>query len=215
MGLIRIVAEQLRQPKGVLGKVAGRLMARMDKPSNDWAISLMNIQPNDHLLEIGFGPGLAIKKVSELASKGFVAGIDFSETMLEQASKLNAVAIESGLVELKYGEVCSIPYGDEIFDKVFGINVMYVLPDLPKAIKEMWRVLKPGGQVTFCMPEKEFMEKRMRLAPRDIFTVHDLDKVLGMLTEAGFEGARHEKASVGFGTWVCVLGEKSTSTRSS
>ena len=65
MGLIRILAEQLRQPKGVLGKLAGRLMARMDNPSNDWAISLMNIQPTGHLPEIGFGPGMAIKNFSE------------------------------------------------------------------------------------------------------------------------------------------------------
>ena len=208
MGLIRIFAEQLRQPKGLLGKLAGHLMARMDKPSNDWAISLMNIQPDDHLLEIGFGPGMAIKKVSEIASNGFVAGIDFSETMLEQARKVNASAIESGLVELKYGEVSSIPYGDELFDKVFGINIMYVLPDLQKAIKEMWRVLKPAGQITFCMPEREFVEKRRKLAPEDIFILHDIDEVLQMLTDAGFIAVRYEKASVGPGTWLCVLGEK-------
>ena len=214
MGLIRILAEQLRQPKGILGRLTGRLMARMDKASNDWAISLMNIQPNDHLLEIGFGPGMAIKKVSEIASNGFVAGIDFSKTMLEEASKLNASAIKSGLVELKYGEVSSLPYSDELFDKVFGINVMYVLPDLPNAINEMSRVMKPGGMITFCMPEREFVEKRRWLAPVDIFTVHDLDKVLQMLTEAGFSGVRHEEASVGPGTWVCVLGEKSSVAQS-
>lgn len=208
MRLTRILAEQLRQPKGVLGRLVGRLMARMDKPSNDWAISLMNIQPQDHLLEIGFGPGIAIKKVSEIASNGFVGGIDFSETMLEQASKLNASAVESGRVELKHGEVSSIPYGDEMFDKVFGINVMYVLPDLAKAIKEMKRVLKPGGRITFCMPDREFVEKRRRLAPKDIFILHDLDEVIQMLAEAGFSGVRHKKASVGPGTWVCVLGEK-------
>ena len=210
MGLIRTIAEQLRQPTGVLGKLAGHLMARMDKPSNEWAISLINIQPNDHLLEIGFGPGIAIKRVSEIASNGFVAGIDFSETMLEQAREVNASAIKSGLVELKYGEVSSIPYGDELFDKVFGINIMYVLPDLQKAIQEMWRVLKPGGQITFCMPEREFIEKRRRLAPEDIFILHDMDEVLQMLTENGFSAVRYEKASVGPGTWVCVLGDKSS-----
>ena len=214
MGLMRIVAEQLRQPKGFLGKLAGHLMARLDKPSNEWAISLMNIQPHDHLLEIGFGPGMAIKQVSEIASNGFVAGIDFSETMLDQARKLNSSAIESGLVELKYGEVSSIPYGDELFDKVFGINIMYVLPDLQKAIKEMWRVLKPRGQITFCMPEREFVDKRRRLAPKDIFILHDLDEVLQMLTDAGFSEVRCEKATVGPGTWVCVLGEKSQATQS-
>jgi ubiquinone/menaquinone biosynthesis C-methylase UbiE len=215
MGIIRILAEQLRQPRGVLGKLAGHLMARMDKPSNDWAISLMNIQPNDHLLEIGFGPGMAIKQASEIASNGFVAGIDFSEPMLEQARKLNASAIEAGLVELKYGEASSIPYGDELFDKVFGINVMYVLPDLSKAIKEMSRVLKPRGLITFCMPEKEFVEKRRRLALEDIFVLHDIDEVLQFLAEAGFCGASYEKAKVGPGTWVCVLAEKNPGVQSS
>jgi hypothetical protein len=53
------------------------------------------------------GKDPVIDLVSEIASNGFAAGIDFSQTMLEQASKLNASAIESGLVEMKDTESAS------------------------------------------------------------------------------------------------------------
>ena len=57
----RLFAGQLRRPQGLLGRFIGGKMARQNKESNDWTVSLLNIQPNDHVLEVGFGPGLAIK----------------------------------------------------------------------------------------------------------------------------------------------------------
>ena len=76
------------------------------RPSNQdrirWTISLLNIKPDDRLLEIGFGPGFAIELVSKITSEGFVAGIDHSEVMVRQASKRNARAIREGAMN-KFG----------------------------------------------------------------------------------------------------------------
>ncbi len=86
----RIVA-QFKKPNGILGRMAGWIMAihPSNRERNRWTVSLLGIQSQDALLEIGFGPGLGVQLASQKASTGLVAGIDFSETMLKQALKRN------------------------------------------------------------------------------------------------------------------------------
>ena len=91
MGLWHCLAQQFRQPTGFLGLLAG-FFFRINLEGIDWTISLLEIQPTDHVLEIGFGPGHGIQQVARLATQGRVAGVDFSETMLRQASRRNAAA---------------------------------------------------------------------------------------------------------------------------
>lgn len=82
-------------------------------PSNQkrirWTISLLDIKPDDRLLEIGFGPGFAIELISKIASEGFIAGVDHSEVMVQQAEKRNARAIRDGKVVLRHGSVSHLP----------------------------------------------------------------------------------------------------------
>ena len=63
----------------------------------DWTISLLDIQAEDRILEIGFGPGVSVRRMSRLAVRGFIAGIDISDLMVRQARKRNAAAIREGL----------------------------------------------------------------------------------------------------------------------
>jgi len=73
--------------------MAGWIMA--NRPSNiersRWTMDLLNVQPSDHVLEIGFDPGLALAQVPRLAPKGRVVGIDHSALMIEQASRRESV----------------------------------------------------------------------------------------------------------------------------
>ena len=102
------------------------------------------------MLEIGFGPGTDIARSAEIAS--FVAGLDHSETMLEQASSRNRDAIRDGRVELKLGSASApFPFADAQFDCVFAINSAQFWKDLPKPLAEIRRVLKPGGRVLLAV----------------------------------------------------------------
>src|SRR3712207_9441128 len=56
---------------------------------NAWAVSLLDVRPEDRVLEIGFGPGLAIRELGRLARKGYVCGIDHSELMLRRGKRVN------------------------------------------------------------------------------------------------------------------------------
>ena len=203
----RLLASQIRQPRGLLGRLVGRGMARQNKESNDWTISLLNVQPDDHVLEVGFGPGLAIKSVSQIASKGFVAGIDFSRAMVQQASKLNASEVKAGRVELRNADVYSIPYDDDSFGKVFAVNVIYLWPNLPSVVSELKRVMKTGGILALYAAPIELVDK-MGLRKSLLFTIHKLDDVAGALNKAGFAKVWVETEALSIGTANCVLAEK-------
>jgi hypothetical protein len=78
MSLVEKVVAQFARPIGLGGNIAGFIMAH--RPSNlernEWAISLLNLQPSGRVLEIGFGPGVAIQKMSEIVIHGVIWGID-------------------------------------------------------------------------------------------------------------------------------------------
>jgi ubiquinone/menaquinone biosynthesis C-methylase UbiE len=147
MDLVATAYRQFRQPTGVLGRFAGWIMAH--RPSNvarnRWTVDLLQVQERDHVLEIGFGPGLAIERVARLAPKGRVVGIDHSPLMVELAGHKNQSAIEAGVVELKQGGFDLLLQLGESFDKAFSINVLQFLADRREALQLIRSVLKPEG----------------------------------------------------------------------
>src|SRR6266511_2833082 len=65
-----ILMRMFGRPKGLLGKLGGVIMARMNYDCATWVIQLLHIQPNDKVLEVGFGPGVGIQLLAGLASTG-------------------------------------------------------------------------------------------------------------------------------------------------
>lgn len=135
------------RPTGLLGRLGGFIMARTNQQMARRAIDLLAVQPTDHVLEIGFGPGVGIQWLVQAVSSGWVAGIDPSEEMLELATARNAKAVATGRVELRRGSVERLPFEDARFDKALAINSMQVWPDAVAGLREIRRVLKPGGTV--------------------------------------------------------------------
>ena len=141
---MKFLTSQFGHPQGLLGHLVGIVMAYENRERNHWAVSLLTIRPEDYVLEIGFGPGLAIQEVATVAREGFVAGIDQSAVMVQQARKRTA-ATETERVEIQQGSITALPYCDVFFDKVYAINVLHHCAHSLQALHEMWRVLKPGG----------------------------------------------------------------------
>ena len=86
--LFGAVMTQFVRPHGFAGRLAGWEMALRpsNRKRNRWAADLLDVQPQDHILEIGFGPGLAIRELARRATGGFVLGIEHSEVMVRQAT---------------------------------------------------------------------------------------------------------------------------------
>ena len=97
------VRAEFARPTGLSGRVAGWIMASRasNRRRNAWTVSLLEVQRRDRVLEIGFGPGIAVREISRLAVEGYVCGLDHSEEMLRQATRRNAAAIRTGRVDLR------------------------------------------------------------------------------------------------------------------
>ena len=143
------VRAQFARPSGLGGRAAGALMAHRssNRERNAWAVSLLHVQPDDRVLEIGFGPGLAIGELSRIAHEGYVCGIDHSELMLRQASRRNADGIRRGVVELRLGSVDALPAFDTPFDKILAVNAVLFWNDTDARLAALRRLLRPGGLI--------------------------------------------------------------------
>src|SRR5215472_10357953 len=112
------------RPQGILGRLGGIIMARMNADCGTWVTDLLEVGSNDRVLEVGFGSGVVIQRLAQLAAAGHVAGIDPSREMVEQARARNATAIQSGRVDLRHSSVERLPFDENRFDKALAINSM-------------------------------------------------------------------------------------------
>src|SRR5215475_13285873 len=142
-----ILLRMFGRPQGVLGRLGGMIMARMNQRCAAWVIDLLDIQPHESVLEVGFGPGVGIQLLARSASAGYVAGVDVSAAMVAQATTRNAHAIARGRVDVRHGSVERLPFADHTFDKALAINSMQVWTDAEAELREMWRVIKTDGKI--------------------------------------------------------------------
>ena len=147
--LDRDVVGQARQPRGAAGSVNGWMFAHRpsNRQRNRWVVSLLGVRPASQVLEIGFGPGVAVAELVRTGA-GHVYGIDHSAVMLRQASRRNAAAIRAGRVTLVNAPVDQIPPAlDGPFDAILAVNSLAFWPAPAERLAELRRRLAPGGRV--------------------------------------------------------------------
>jgi ubiquinone/menaquinone biosynthesis C-methylase UbiE len=186
--VIKNFNSQFAHPEGWAGRLVGTILAWKNRERNAWTISMLDIQPNDQVLEIGFGPGQAIQEVAKLVPNGFVVGIDLSDVMVAQASKRNAVAIRSGRVLLRQGSESPLPFEDNKFNKVFAVNSMQFWPNPIAGLQELRRVLRPGGRVVITI------QPMWAKTGQDIQSVSE--KLILQLKQVGFRQVRLETRQI-------------------
>jgi ubiquinone/menaquinone biosynthesis C-methylase UbiE len=110
-------------------------------------VEQLDIQPDDRILEIGCGQGVAATFVCERLERGHLLAIDRSAKMIEAARRRNAAYIEAGKADFLVGAMEEIDLGDRRFDKIFAVRVGLVHrePERAGAIAERW--LAPGGAI--------------------------------------------------------------------
>jgi ubiquinone/menaquinone biosynthesis C-methylase UbiE len=198
------IFQQFSHPTGWMGWCIGQLMALKNRRRSEWVIELMQVQQSDRILEVGFGSGADIRRVSTLATEGFVAGIDRSEVMVKQARNRNADAIQAKQVELQGASASSIPYPDETFDKIFAINVAHFWADPLEVLAELSRVLKPGGAIALAIQPRNPQATEVTSQETGKFLVN-------LLTAGGFERVRLETKLMQPVSVVCAMGMKKLS----
>ncbi len=136
---------QCQKPHGWLGRLILRNMNSRHSRVTDWGLSHVSVGKRDSILDVGCGGGKTISKLAARASEGMVYGVDFSKESVIVASKVNRRSIRAGRVEILEAPVSELPFSNDFFDLVTAIETHFWWPDLPVDMREVLRVLKPGG----------------------------------------------------------------------
>jgi SAM-dependent methyltransferase len=191
---------QFHHPTGALGHVAGWIMGRRSSnvARNRWAVQLLDVQPTDHVIELGCGPGLASAALASRATRGLVVGVDHSQVMIGQARRRNRAAIQAGRVRLIHTPVERLSISDGPFNAALAVNTVGMWPDPTARLRELARLLRPGGRIALVsQPRCPGATAATSAAAAN--------ELAGMLTEAGFKHLRTELLDLDPPV-ACVLG---------
>jgi ubiquinone/menaquinone biosynthesis C-methylase UbiE len=111
----------------------------------DWGLQQVTVPRDAAMLDIGCGGGSTVRKLATMAPDGNVVGLDNSAASVAVSRDTNAQQIETGRVQIEQGSVAALPFPDCTFDIVTAVETHYYWPDLPANLREVQRVLKPGG----------------------------------------------------------------------
>jgi len=179
-------------------------MAFTTRSRNAWTLSLLQIQENDRVLEIGYGPGVGIELCSRLLRQGQVVGIDISEAMYRQARRRNRKAIQAGKVELRLAAIEDLPLSGEAFDKIYTVNSVMFWPDKQAAFAKLYAILKPGGAMAITyQPMQKGATKQDAL--------HYAEQLRASLQQAGFTKIETAIKELNPVAAVCLVARKNTS----
>lgn len=124
------------------------LSLNQDSRWRKFAIRKAALQSNNKALDVCCGTGkLTLALAEQVGSEGKVIGLDFCEAMLETAERAISNSPVKDIITLVQGNALSLPFNDNEFDCVITGFGLRNLPDINKALAEMYRVTRPGGKV--------------------------------------------------------------------
>lgn len=201
MTIRRYIVGQFARPSGPLGYLAGRIMAT--RTSNiergRWTVSLLDLRPGHRVLEIGYGPGLALQLVLSSVFDVEVHGIDHSPLMRRMAARRNRHAVAEGRLDLRRRSVADLRADNTRFDRIFCINT-HMFWDEPQSVLSVLRQrLAPGGRLAITW--------QPRVPGATDETARNGAATIGAeLRAAGFR-VREEHELSGTPLTICVIGE--------
>ena len=183
----RYLAGQFARPRGLVGRfLLGRLLERTSRGMNEQVLRMLDIEPGDRLLEVGFGGGSLLAAMLGAGAR-HVTGVDLSEAMVAGGRRRFRRQIASGRVQLLAGSVERLPIEDAALDKACSLNTLYFWKDPAAGMRELARVLRPRGLmiIGFEAPET------MRAWPGHVhgFRIYEPEEVVRLAEEAGFGNA--------------------------
>ncbi len=176
--MLKYISNQFGNPRGIAGELVGYILAKNNINRINWLITEMNIKPDDSILEIGFGPGVAVEIISSLLTTGTITGIDISGVMLKQARKRNAASIKSGKISLIKGTIDNLR-PDEKFDKIFGMNVHIFWKNPVGEIIRLKHLLNENGIFVLAL--------QPRTAKSNEMVEKEVEKTKGYFNKAGLK----------------------------
>jgi len=200
---------QFRKPTGWMAKFAALGMNREHEKVWRWGLEHITIAPDAVILDVGCGGGGTVKVLAQTASHGKVYGVDYSEDVLPTARRVNRALIEQGRVEVRQGSVSDLPLPDEAFDLATAFETSMFWPNPPDDLREVRRVLKPGGTLLIANEayvDARFEKRNTRWSRWADFQLQTPEETRQCLIEAGF--AQVEIDTLPEKNWIAAIAQK-------
>lgn len=142
------VTSPFAHPRGLRGRLAGRLMALVNRRASREVAALVPLRsgdtPSDTVLEVGFGPGVLLAALRARPERPVLVGVDPSAEMAELAAR----RVPEAEVRLGTADRTGLP--DASVDRVVSLNTVAIWPDLDAGLDELCRVVRPGGSIVLA-----------------------------------------------------------------
>ncbi|MBA7564135.1 2-methoxy-6-polyprenyl-1,4-benzoquinol methylase, mitochondrial [subsurface metagenome] len=194
-------------PEGRFGAFWARFMNIGHSRLTRWGLSHISINKDDTILDIGCGGGRTVNTMAKIAAEGKVYGIDYSEVSVAVSTSKNKRLIDAGRVRILHASVDSLPFSDDMFNLVIAVESCHFWPDLVNNLKEIRRVLKPGGSVIIVNAiyrDERFEKRNSKVARMGDFTYHLPDEFRGFLKDAGYSSIQIEVLENK--NWITAIG---------
>lgn len=166
----------------------GVLMRQANAECNRLAVEALDVSPTDTVLELGFGPGHALRMLAGRTPRGRVYGIEHSGVMLGQATARNRIAVREGRMLLQQGRCQALPFASASIDAVLAVNVAYFWASGDPVVREIHRVLRPQGKLALYVTHRN-STRRWRFTRHGTHRHWDGDELAAVLQAAGFAAA--------------------------
>jgi cyclopropane fatty-acyl-phospholipid synthase-like methyltransferase len=196
----RLVVRQFQNPSGMLGRMAGWIMAHRESNlrRNEWTVSLLEIEPEHQVLELGCGPGVGLRHAAQRATEGHVVGVDHSELMVKAARRHNAEAVRKGQIEVIHGSAQAAADWGRRFDRVFAVNVVQFWDAPQRNLRALREIMAPGGTMAIAFQPRN-------QGATDADALRGAERNRELLAGAGFRDLRTETLDLE-PLVTCVLG---------
>lgn len=166
---------------------------------HEWTIRQLNLQHYQHVLEIGYGSGRLLSAVAEKLKIGFLAGIESSIPLYQQAYRRNKVFIRRQLIQLHIGELYELPYPAHYFHTIYG-SASHSLRDPGTACLRLALMLRNGGRLLWVLQPRQYSKEE------DLRT--EAARLQAACLSAGLTALHTEYRDFPSGTGVAVTGIK-------
>ena len=191
---------ELQNNESIVEKVKSWLRVSENKTISSWIIEQLHVQPYQHILEVGYGTGNTLHEIAKKSKAGFLAGIDESVSMYQQAYRKNKKFIENELIQLHVGTIETLPYPANYFHNIYAGNIYNSWSEPQYKFMQLNSLLRNGGKlITVFQPEQSLTEKE----------IWDLAEIVQQqYTEAGFCDVRFSLRDMHAATAIAVVGYK-------
>lgn len=200
---IQKLMAQAQKPHGFFGRLFAKGMNHGHDKMALWGLSNFSFKNGDRLLDVGCGGGQNIRNLFLQYPDSAADGIDYSSDSVRVSRKMHAKRLGERC-HIDEGNVMALPYADESYGGVTAFETIYFWPSLVGGLKEIRRVLKPGGRVLLVEELNDPKRAKIWSDACDGMTVYTPEEQLSALKEAGFRDIEIKMQ----GDWVAASGVK-------